>query len=326
MKVEFSSPFRLEAHCLLDSMQKTQVNIITGFLGSGKTTAIIDLLRQNQSCEPWAVIINDFGKISIDSQTVDSATENQSIFDISGGCICCSAKAFFQQDLEKIIALNKFNRILIEPSGLGGIDMVSELVASNSQLMLMPVICMVDISLLYDERLRMNFLYNNQINKSDYIAFSRIDTLLDSKELQELVRRFEQVFPAKTIITKQEMFVVITKAIPTEKRKDNQYRFLQSQVRMDTDSDYRRKTLIFEPEKKFDTQKLAQILKSLPELIRVKGYINTQNSCMLLNYTLSGCSFEKQEAVANNEIVLIAEKVDAFFFEQIESEIKNTIV
>lgn len=305
-------------------MKKYPVHIITGFLGSGKTTAIIDLLRQNQSDEPWAVIINDFGKVSIDSQTVDAATNNQSIFDISGGCICCSAKAFFQQDLEKIVAMNKFNRILIEPSGLGGIDMVSELVAANPRLMLMPVICMVDISLLYNERLRMNFLYNIQINKSDFIAFSRIDTLLYSNELQELVQRFEQLFPAKAIISKHEMFEIITKGIFAENRKNNRYRLLQSQVRKDTDSEYQKKNLIFEPEKKFDTKKLAQVLKNFPELIRAKGYINIQNGSVLLNYTLSGCNFEQQQAVSKNEIVLIAEKVDAAFFEQIESQIQTT--
>ena len=307
-------------------MKTIPVHIITGFLGSGKTTAIIDLLRQNQSGEPWAVIINDFGKVSIDSQTVDAATNDQSIFDISGGCICCSAKAYFQQDLEKIVAQNKFNRILIEPSGLGGIDMVTELVAANPRLILMPVICMVDISLLYNERLRMNFLYNIQINKSDFIVFSRIDTLLDSNELQELLQRFEQLFPTKTIIAKQEMFGIITNATPIEKRKENQFRLLQTHIRKDTDSDYRKKTLIFEPEKKFEPQKIAQVLKSFPELIRAKGYINTQKGSVLLNYTLSGCSFEQQKAVSHNEIVLIAEGVNPDFFEQIESEIQTTVL
>jgi G3E family GTPase len=55
-------------------MEKIPVNIITGFLGAGKTTAIIHLLNQKLSDEQWAVIINEFGKISIDSQTLKSST------------------------------------------------------------------------------------------------------------------------------------------------------------------------------------------------------------------------------------------------------------
>lgn len=102
-------------------MDKIPIHIITGFFGSGKTTAIIDLLNQKKEDELWAIIINEFGKVSIDFMTVDAATENQNIFDISGGCICCTAKAYFEQDLKKIVDLQKFSRVIIEPSGLGGL-------------------------------------------------------------------------------------------------------------------------------------------------------------------------------------------------------------
>ena len=85
-------------------MNSIPVNIISGFLGSGKTTAIINLLRQKTTDEQWAVIINEFGKISIDSQTLRSITSDTgTVFDISGGCICCSARGYFQENLEKII-------------------------------------------------------------------------------------------------------------------------------------------------------------------------------------------------------------------------------
>ena len=98
-------------------MEKIPVNIISGFLGSGKTTAIIKLLKEKTASEKWAVIINEFGKISIDGQTLRSSSDAGSVFDIAGGCICCSAKGHFQENLEKIIQSGNFSRIIVEPSG-----------------------------------------------------------------------------------------------------------------------------------------------------------------------------------------------------------------
>ncbi|NDP21098.1 MAG: hypothetical protein GZ091_08465 [Paludibacter sp.] len=300
------------------------VHIITGFLGSGKTTAIIDLLNQKKSDDQWAVIINEFGKASIDTQTVEKATENQNIFDISGGCICCSAKAFFQLDLEEIVNLQKFSRIIIEPSGLGGIDMVTEIVAKIPQLALLPVICMVDITLLNNERLQMNFLYKNQISKADYIAFSKCDTLIDS-EIVALLSKFESKFPNKTIVDKSQLLKLICLENQPEKIR-SQLHLLHSQNKESQDNNFRKKTLTFEPETIFDSEKLSTVLKSYPQLLRAKGYIRTENGCQLMNYTLSGCSFENHISENQNEILLITEQVENDFFQQIETEIKLAIL
>lgn len=135
-------------------MEKIPVNIISGFLGSGKTTAIIKILGQKTTNEQWAVIINEFGKVSIDSQTLRSSSSNAGmIFEVSGGCICCSAKGYFLENLEKIVRSGNYTRIIIEPSGLGGIELVSEIVGANHAFRLMPAICLVDIRSIENLRL-----------------------------------------------------------------------------------------------------------------------------------------------------------------------------
>lgn len=300
-------------------MTKIPVHIITGFLGSGKTTALIDLLNQKSADEQWAVIINEFGKVSIDSQTVEAATENQNIFDISGGCICCSAKAFFQQDLEKIVDMQRFSRIIIEPSGLGGIDMVTEIVAKNAQLAIMPVICMVDVTLLNNGRLQMNFLYKNQISKADFVAFSKLDTLTDN-EIHEFINKFESKFPNKTIIDKSKIMELIHLENQMEKIQ-SRFQLLHLPNKESQDTIFQQKTLTFEPETIFDTDKLSEVLKSHPQLLRVKGYIKTESGCQLMNYTLSGCRFENINSEIQNEIVLISEQVDDDFFQKMKFEI-----
>jgi len=79
------------------------VHIISGFLGAGKTTMIIRLLGRKPETENWAIIINEFGKISIDAQTLQSKSAEGSLYEISGGCICCSAKGYFAENLDKIV-------------------------------------------------------------------------------------------------------------------------------------------------------------------------------------------------------------------------------
>jgi G3E family GTPase len=174
-------------------MGKIPVNIISGFLGAGKTTTIISLLSQKTTDEQWAVIINEFGRISIDSQTLRSSSETGTVFEISGGCICCSARGYFQENIEKIVQAERYSRIIIEPSGLGGIDMVSEIVTVNPDLILMPVICIVDITIIENPRLQLLPVYQSQIFKADVILFSKCDLLADYVTQKRLVGKFKSL-------------------------------------------------------------------------------------------------------------------------------------
>ena len=153
-------------------MKKIPVNIITGFLGAGKTTAILKLFSQKANNELWAVIINEFGKISIDSKTLRSGSATGKVFDITGGCICCTAKAYLNESLEEILQTGLYSRILIEPSGLGGVDMVSEIVLAKPRLVLKPIICLVDITGMEIPRLQLNPVYQTQITKSNIVIFT----------------------------------------------------------------------------------------------------------------------------------------------------------
>jgi len=178
-------------------MYKIPVHIISGFLGAGKTTAIIRILSRKPAGENWAIIINEFGKISIDGQTLQSESAEGSVFEITGGCICCSAKGYFQENLEKITLQNRFHRIIIEPSGLGGIDHITELVRKHPALQLMPVVCIVDIAMTRHPRLKMLPIYKAQVQQADLILFSKTE-LVGENELIELADQFSADFPGKS--------------------------------------------------------------------------------------------------------------------------------
>jgi G3E family GTPase len=303
-------------------MNKIPVNIITGFLGAGKTTAIINLLRQKTSDEQWAIIINEFGKISIDSQTLQSSSVAGNVYDISGGCICCSAKGYFHENLTEIINTGNYSRIIIEPSGLGGVDMVSEIVESNNQLILMPKICLVDIQLMKNERIQRLPIYRNQITKSEIIIFSKSDLVNNKQEEQDLIDKFNEFYPNKNILEYELMSMLLNCYVQQESAKHN-YRLLSSEKNNLEDSNYQKKMLNFDTTFVFDAHKLAKILCKYPEILRAKGHIITENNnWVLINYTLSNCHFEQCDSKEHNEIVIITEMADEDFFQRLEVEIK----
>ena len=102
--------------------QPIPTNIITGFLGVGKTTAIQHLLAQKPAEERWAILVNEFGEVGIDgSLMAGSSSENQGVFirEVPGGCMCCTAGLPMQIALNMLLARAKPQRLLIEPTGLG---------------------------------------------------------------------------------------------------------------------------------------------------------------------------------------------------------------
>ena len=303
-------------------MNKIPVNIITGFLGAGKTTAIINLLRQKTSDEQWAIIINEFGKISIDTQTLQSSTVAGNVYDISGGCICCSAKGYFHENLTEIVNTGKYSRIIIEPSGLGGVDMVSEIVESNDYLILMPKICLVDIQLMKNERIQRLPIYRNQITKSEIIIFTKCDLVNNKLDELDLIDKFNEFYPNKNIQEFALISMLLNGYIKSGTAKNN-YRLLSSEKNNLEDSNYQKKMLNFENAIVFDAEKLAIILGKYPEILRAKGHIITDNNnWLLVNYTITNCHFEQCDSKEHNEIVIITEKTDEDFFQRLETEIK----
>jgi G3E family GTPase len=291
-------------------MSATPVNIISGFLGSGKTTSIIRLLGQRTAHDSWAIIINEFGKVSIDAQTLShSGLASSDLFDISGGCICCSAKIYFREDLEKIVASGKYNRIVIEPSGLGGIEMVSEIVEANPLLRLLPTICLVDILMTQNQKLQRLPIYLTQIKKASIIAFTKCDLAKDENELNGLIGQFKNNFSNKQcfpIRSGNDLIQIFrdsdTSSYPIEGKFQSAF-FSNQDL---TDKDFREEEFSFGPEKVFDLQKIASFFSTNPTILRSKGYMMTSSGWQFFNYTLTGFDSEPCEPKPSNQFVVIS--------------------
>ncbi len=103
-------------------IQSVPTHIITGFLGAGKTSAILHLLKHKADNERWAVLVNEFGEIGVDGSIFSGQqTEMQGVFvrEVPGRCMCCVAGVPMKVALNQLLAKAKPDRLLIEPTGLG---------------------------------------------------------------------------------------------------------------------------------------------------------------------------------------------------------------
>ncbi len=151
-------------------------NIISGFLGAGKTTAIQYLLTKKNPSEKWAVIVNEFGQIGIDGELLKS--EGVEIKQIPGGCLCCVGSQSLNVGLNQLIRTIKPQRIIIEPTGLGHpAKLIAALTGEfyQSVLDVKAVINLLDARNLTNEKYTRNESFIDQSNLADVLVASKLD-------------------------------------------------------------------------------------------------------------------------------------------------------
>jgi len=151
-------------------------NIITGFLGVGKTTAILHLLKHKPADENWAVLVNEFGKIGIDGQIIQN--QGAMVKEIPGGCMCCAAGVNMKVGLNALVKQAQPDRLLIEPTGIGHPQQILKILneAPYDELLDMRAcICLLDPRNLQDERYLDNDNFNQQIDIADVLVANKTD-------------------------------------------------------------------------------------------------------------------------------------------------------
>ncbi|QII36958.1 GTP-binding protein [Rouxiella badensis] len=155
----------------------TQTNLITGFLGSGKTTTIRHLLAQKPENEKWAVLVNEFGEIGIDGALL--ADSGAVLKEIPGGCMCCVNGLPMQIGLNMLLKQAKPDRLLIELTGLGHPKQILSLLTSDvysGWLTLNASLCLLDARQLSDPRVVANENFRDQLAAADIIIANKTDT------------------------------------------------------------------------------------------------------------------------------------------------------
>jgi G3E family GTPase len=153
-----------------------QVNLITGFLGSGKTTTLLHLLAHKPANENWAVLVNEFGEIGIDGALL--AESGAVLKEIPGGCMCCVNGLPMQVGLNMLLRQHPLDRLLIEPTGLGHPKQILDMLSAEAYqpwLTLQASLTLIDPRQLSDTRIRENENFRDQLAAADIIIANKQD-------------------------------------------------------------------------------------------------------------------------------------------------------
>ncbi|OOE43132.1 GTP-binding protein [Salinivibrio kushneri] len=156
-------------------MSQIAANIITGFLGVGKTTAIRHLLANKPEHERWAILVNEFGEVGVDGAILSE--QGALVKEVPGGCMCCVAGLPMTVGLNTLLA-EQPDRILIEPTGLGHPkDIIGKLTQPpfDTTLSLGATITLVDPRCIDDVRYRENQNFHDQIALADVVVANKLD-------------------------------------------------------------------------------------------------------------------------------------------------------
>jgi G3E family GTPase len=179
-------------------------NIITGFLGVGKTTAILDLLRHRQTDERWGVLVNEFGNVAIDQiPLANDGDGNVVVREVAGGCICCSAGVPVKDAVQQLLQSTNISRLVIEPTGLGHpwrvLDALRDRQFQNV-LDLRATICLIDPRQLQKAIAENNRTFVDQAHLADVIVANKTD-LADEQTVADCLNWARSLFPAKSLVT-----------------------------------------------------------------------------------------------------------------------------
>lgn len=156
--------------------KKIATHVITGFLGAGKTTAILHLLANKPDHEKWAVLVNEFGEIGIDGAILEG--HGVQIREVPGGCMCCAGDVPMNIALNSLISRVKPDRLFVEPTGLGHPQSIVDILADSyygDLLDLRAVICLVDPRRLREPRFADNAIFHDQLAIADVVAANKSD-------------------------------------------------------------------------------------------------------------------------------------------------------
>lgn len=174
-----------------------QIDIVSGFLGAGKTTLIKKILDNNLKNEKIVVIENEFGEVSIDGRILEKYGIN--IKEINSGCICCSLTKDFKESLKDIKELFDPDRIVIEPSGVAKLSDVIKSVSEVREVKINSIITVIDAINFENYLENFDEFYVNQIKSARLVFINdrgRNDKSLlnaTASKIKELNKRCEVV-------------------------------------------------------------------------------------------------------------------------------------
>ena len=321
-----------------DISRRIPTNIISGFLGVGKTSAILNLLAQKPETEHWAILVNEFGEIGIDGSLLEGNKkegESVAIFEVPGGCMCCTAGLSMQIALSRLLANDRPDRLLIEPTGLGHPREVLEILCSESYknvLSVQKTLTLVDARKLRENRFVENEIFQQQIVIADTIIGNKMDLYdhMDEEILRNYVKQING--PITRLVFTENADIDVSELDGTslfesnniDDKPMNQHDNLSMEDTSFPKSGYVKAInngdgfnsigWRFSPEKVFSYQKLFTLFDGLI-VDRMKAVLITDNGVFGFNLTPDAFTETEFDECSESRIELISESIDDSFEE-----------
>lgn len=193
--------FNHNAFCNM-SLTRVPANLITGFLGAGKTTAIRNLLAQRPRGARWAVLVNDFGKAVLDDAVRDSGG-GIAVREVAGGCICCTAQVELRTALVRLLREARPQRLLIELSSAGRPSAILNLLREKTiaaAIDLRASLCVLDPRQFADPALGARDDYLEQMVYADILVINKSDAT-DDGDMTKLRQAAAKLAGRMTVVT-----------------------------------------------------------------------------------------------------------------------------
>ena len=299
------------------------VYIISGFLGSGKTTFIQKLLSEKKFGKVM-LLENEFGEVGVDGAFFDKALK---IKEINNGCICCSLQGDFESALEEI-EKSDITDLLIEPSGVGKLSEIINVVSEDEDFRIISHICIVDVKTCKKYHKNFKDYFDDQVKAANAVVLSHLDVASENK-IDEAKKIIEEINDDVIILDKpvseykiDELMDLIVKGYEEDNEHEHHegcecncgchhHHDHEHHHHHDDDDDEVFKNQIIRPSHIFTKEELEKILSNVDEdIIRIKGYVNSKDGTLYLNYVLNEYNIYLGEKREDTLVSIIGTSID----------------
>ncbi len=299
-------------------------HLFSGFLGTGKTSAIKSLMAQKPENEKWAIIVNEFGEVGIDGAVLSD--DGIPVAEVAGGCLCCVAGPLLTATVAQLLREHKPDRLIIEASGLAHaatvVDELKEKPLGNA-IEIGTIFTVVDPRQFVAPEFAMQPLYRDQVGAADMIIATKID-LCSPEVLAEFHDKAAQLFPAKSLVVEAPNAQMQLSWLQTPKIEQSRYRLKQLP---DNTMGFLSQGYTFAADKCFDGEKLTNLFDDLPNLceglVRAKGVFQILGTWVWLNWVDGYWGASQVAWRRDNRFELIAKNFDA---EEIAKRLEDAIM
>lgn len=288
------------------------VHLVTGFLGSGKTTFLRNALEGKLFDGKVAVLVNELGEVGIDGGLIKRRGLNT--LELTNGCICCEIRGDFVQETEGLLRKYRPKRLLIESTGIAEpgriLQAFYEIPPLRDRTSVEPVICTVDARAFFGLMKEFEYNYVCQIKTADVVLLNKCDLVKKAElpRIEKAVREINpRVFIYKTTYCRGKFERLLKpidldlaarhSAIDEQMARTHNDAFVTMLIRCGRDN--------------VNADGLKSFLKRLPKgVFRLKGYVNIEGGTHLLQYSTGIWDLEKQARRRDGVLVLIGVDID----------------